>query len=41
MTKEEVEQKIKEILSKDKKFDGVKVSIKFKDKSNKKIGVLK
>jgi hypothetical protein len=39
MTKQEVEQKIKEILSKDKKFDSVKVSIKFKDKSNKKRGV--
>lgn len=39
MTKQEVEQKIKEILSKDKKFDSAKVLIKFKDKSNKKRGV--
>lgn len=35
MTKQEVEQKIKEILSKDKRFDSAKVSIKFKEKSNK------
>lgn len=35
MTKQEVEQKIKEILSKDKKFDGAKISVKFKDKSKK------
>lgn len=39
MTKQEVEQKIKEILAKDKKFDSAKVLIKFKDKSNKKRGV--
>ena len=32
MTKEEIEKKIKEILSKDKKFDGATVKIKFKDK---------
>lgn len=35
MTKQEVEQKIKEILSKDKKFADAKVSVKFKDKSKR------
>lgn len=34
MTKQEVEQKIKEIiLSKDKKFNSAKISVKFKDKN--------
>lgn len=32
MTKEEIEKKIKDILEKDKKFNGVTVKIKFKDK---------
>lgn len=32
MTKEQLEQKIKEILSKNKKFDGAKVTVNCKDK---------
>ncbi len=32
MTKQEVEQKIKEILSKDKRFNNATIQIKFKDK---------
>ncbi len=32
MTKEQVEQKIKEILSKDKNFRGATVKVVFKDK---------
>lgn len=32
MTKQEVEEKIKEILLKDKKFIGATIKIKFKDK---------
>jgi len=32
MTKEQIEKKIKEILSKDKKFIGATVKIKYKDK---------
>jgi len=32
MTKEQLEQKIKEILSKDKRFIDAKVKIKYKDK---------
>ncbi len=32
MTKQQVEQKIKEILSKDKRYKNIKVSIKYKDK---------
>lgn len=32
MTKQQVEEKIKEILSKDKKYKGLKVSIVFKEK---------
>ena len=32
MDKKEVEAKIKEMLSKDKKFDSAKVKIKFKEK---------
>lgn len=33
MTKEEVIQKIKEILAKDKKFAGAKIKISFTDKT--------
>ncbi len=36
MTKEEVIQKIKEILAKDKDFNGADVEVIFKDKSKKK-----
>lgn len=32
MTKEQIEQKIKDLLAKDKRFSGVKVEIKYKDK---------
>lgn len=32
MTKEQIQQKIKEILAKDKMFDGAKVTINFIDK---------
>jgi hypothetical protein len=32
MTKQQVEQKIKEILKKDKRFIGATIEIKFKDK---------
>ncbi len=32
MTKEDVMQKIKEILAKDKSFNGAKIKIKFTDK---------
>lgn len=32
MTKEQIAQKIKEIVAKDKGFDGAKVTIKFTDK---------
>ncbi len=32
MTKQQVEQKIKEILEKDKRFIGATIEIKFKDK---------
>ncbi len=32
MTKEQIEQKIKEILAKDKRYEGAKVSIKFREK---------
>jgi hypothetical protein len=35
MTKQEVEQKIKEILMKDKKFMGATIEIKFKNKNKK------
>lgn len=35
MTKQEVEQKIKEIFIKDKRFIDAKVLVKFKDKSKK------
>ena len=35
MTKQEVEQKIKEILIKDKRFIGATIEIKFKDKNKK------
>lgn len=35
MTKEQIEQRIREILAKDKKYDGVAVSIKLKKKNNK------
>lgn len=35
MTKQQVEQKIKEILMKDKRFIGVTIEIKFKDKKKK------
>ena len=33
MTKEQIEQKIKEILSKDKRYAGATVKIKYKNKS--------
>ena len=33
MTKQQVEQKIKEILEKDKRFIGATIEIKFKDKN--------
>lgn len=33
MNKQQVEEKIKEILAKDKKYDGAKIKILFKDKS--------
>lgn len=33
MTKEQLEQKIKEILAKDKSFTGAKVKITYKDKN--------
>jgi hypothetical protein len=36
MTKEQVEQKIKEILAKDKSFNDAKITINFKDKRDKK-----
>jgi len=36
MTKQEVEQKIKEILSKDKRFSGATVKIQYQDKKSKK-----
>ena len=32
MTKEQIEQKIKEILAKDKRYEGAKVSINFREK---------
>lgn len=32
MTKEQLEQKIKELLSKDKRFVGAKVKVNYKDK---------
>jgi hypothetical protein len=32
MTKEEVEQKIREVLAEDKSFQGAKVTVNFKDK---------
>lgn len=32
MTKQQIEEKIKEILAKDKRFKGAKVSIAFKEK---------
>jgi len=35
MTKQQIEQKIKEILSKDKNFSGANIEIKFKDKKSK------
>ena len=35
MTKQQVEQKIKEILMKDKRFIGATIEIKFKDKKKK------
>lgn len=35
MTKQQVEQKIKEILEKDKKFAGVTVKIQYQDKKSK------
>ena len=35
MTKEQFEQRIKELLLKDKRFIGAKIKIKYKDKSSK------
>ncbi|MFA6788186.1 MAG: hypothetical protein WC149_04335 [Arcobacteraceae bacterium] len=35
MTKEQIEQKIKDLLSKDKRFAGATVKINYKDKQNK------
>ena len=35
MTKKEIEKKIKEILSKDKRYAGAKVTISYRDKENK------
>lgn len=32
MTKEQIEQKIKEILAKDKRYEGTRVSINYKKK---------
>jgi len=32
MTKEQLEQKIKEILSEDKRFNGAKIEVVYKDK---------
>ncbi|ABV68321.1 hypothetical protein Abu_2107 [Aliarcobacter butzleri RM4018] len=35
MTKQQVEQKIKELLEKDKRFIGATIEIKFKDRKKK------
>lgn len=39
MTKEQIEKKIKEILSKDKRFDGAKVTITYRDKNKSSIKI--
>jgi len=35
MTKEQLEQKIKEILAKDKRFTGAKIQVAYKNKDKK------